>query len=72
MVDDDRADPAAIVASRQSVRLAMIAALQHLPPRQRAVLILRELLGTTPTAVNSSLQRARAQLDQVAPPSWSC
>jgi RNA polymerase sigma-70 factor (ECF subfamily) len=72
MVDDHRTDPAAIVASRQSVRLAMIAALQHLPPRQRAVLILRELLGTTPTAVNSSLQRARAQLDQVAPPSWSC
>ncbi|MFC4012441.1 sigma-70 family RNA polymerase sigma factor [Nonomuraea purpurea] len=71
-------DPAAIVTSRESIRLALIAALQHLPPRQRAVLILRDVLkwkaaevaeavGTSTAAVNSILQRARAQLNEVSP-----
>jgi RNA polymerase sigma-70 factor (ECF subfamily) len=71
-------DSATIVASRESMRLALIAALQHLPPRQRAVLILRDvlkwraaevasLLDIKTTAVNSVLQRARAQLERVSP-----
>ncbi|MFI6077208.1 sigma-70 family RNA polymerase sigma factor [Actinoplanes sp. NPDC051343] len=74
----DTADPATIVAARDSVRLALIAALQHLPAKQRVALILRDvlawranevadLLGTTGAAVNSLLQRARTQLRRVAP-----
>jgi RNA polymerase sigma-70 factor (ECF subfamily) len=71
-------DPAALVASRESLRLALVASLQHLPAQQRAVLLLRDVLAfpaaevatmldVSVTSVKSALQRARTRMKDVTP-----
>jgi RNA polymerase sigma-70 factor, ECF subfamily len=71
-------DPSAVVVSRETLRLALVATLQHLPPQQRAVLLMRDvlaipaaevadMLGISVAAVKSGLQRARARIKEAAP-----
>jgi RNA polymerase sigma-70 factor (ECF subfamily) len=78
LVRPETADPAAVVEARDDLRLALVASLQYLPPRQRAVLLLRdvlafpaaevaEMLGMTTVAVKSTLARARGRLGEVSP-----
>jgi RNA polymerase sigma-70 factor, ECF subfamily len=78
LVTPEAEDPATVVAKRDSLRLALVASLQYLPGRQRAVLLLRdvlafpaaevaEMLDTTTAAVKSTLRRARARLEEVSP-----
>ncbi|WP_394831312.1 RNA polymerase subunit sigma-70 [Pendulispora rubella] len=77
-VSSDSDDPAAMLSSRQGLRLALIATWQHLPPRQRAILLLRdvlsfsaeetgEMLEMSTGAVKSTLQRARSRINELTP-----
>jgi RNA polymerase sigma-70 factor, ECF subfamily len=78
LVRPEAGDPAAVAESRADLRLALVASLQYLPPRQRAVLLLRDVLGfsaaevaatldTTTHGVKSALARARTRLAEVSP-----